>query len=109
MKLGGMIFDLDGTLADTMSVCLQAFQETLEYYGGNCISLDELFPMFGPNEEGILRKLLPDNCPRHFYITCPPMNDCIKPVKQLFPGIEELLDVLSNHRYSHSNRNWQVS
>jgi pyrophosphatase PpaX len=94
MKLRGIIFDLDGTLADTLGVCLQAFQETLQYYSGRSISLQELYPMFGPSEEGILRKLLPDQAedvyPRYLCSYERLHQECTQP----FPGIEELLDDL---------------
>lgn len=97
MKLDGMIFDLDGTLADTMPVCLQAFQETLLFFSGGSISLQELYPMFGPSEEGILRILLPDKgieaYPRYLSAYKRIHQDCM----QLFPGIEDLLDVLASH------------
>lgn len=94
MKLRGMIFDLDGTLADTMLVCLQAFQETLQYFGARSISLQELYPMFGPSEEGILRLLLPDHAEEayaRYLISYERLHqDCTTP----FPGIEALLDDL---------------
>ena len=94
MKLRGIIFDLDGTLADTMLVCLQAFQETLMHFNGGSISMQELIALFGPNEEGILRRLLPSHgleaypyflsCYEHCHLSC----------TQPFPGVETLLDHL---------------
>jgi len=35
MWLRGMIFDLDGTLGDTLPVCIQAFQRTFHHYLGH--------------------------------------------------------------------------
>lgn len=96
MDLDGVIFDLDGTLADTMSVCLQAFQETLQYYSGSCISLDELYPMFGPSEEGILRLLLPDQGPGAYHRYLASYQKFHQDCKHLFPGVDDLLDVLSS-------------
>lgn len=94
MKLRGLIFDLDGTLADTMLVCLGAFQETLQHYGEKRISLQELYPLFGPSEEGILRFLLPEQAGEaysHFLILYERLHqECTAP----FPGIETLLDDL---------------
>jgi phosphoglycolate phosphatase-like HAD superfamily hydrolase len=92
MKLRGIIFDLDGTLANTMEVCLLAFQDTLQKFDGRTISLQELFGLFGPSEEGILQRLLPNqgeeayryylNSYEHFHNACP----------EPFPGVEALLD-----------------
>jgi pyrophosphatase PpaX len=94
MKLLGIIFDLDGTLADTLPVCLRAFQETLEYYTARSISLQELYPLFGPSEEGILGKLLPEQAEEAYprYLISYERNHqvCTQP----FKGIEELLNEL---------------
>ena len=77
-----------------MEVCLLAFQETLLHYNAGTITLPELFLLFGPSEEGILRQLLPGHgpeayryflsCYERFHLTCP----------QPFPGVEALLDHL---------------
>lgn len=95
MKLAAVIFDLDGTLADTMGVCLQAFQETLLHYSGRSISLQELYPLFGPSEEGILRLLLPDQAPeayRRFLASYQRLHqNCTAP----FAGVDDLLSILA--------------
>ena len=59
MPLRGICFDLDGTLADTMPVCIQAFQATVERLSGRRPGEDEVSALFGINEEGMLEKLLP--------------------------------------------------
>ena len=94
MKLRGIIFDLDGTLADTMEVCLRAFQETLQYYDERTITLQELFTLFGPNEEGILRGLLPNHGAEayQYYLNC--YERCHDICTRPFLGVEELLDNL---------------
>lgn len=58
--LGGVIFDLDGTLGDTLPVCFAAFRATTVQFLGLEHTEDELRAMFGPTEEGILASLLPD-------------------------------------------------
>jgi len=94
MKLQGIIFDLDGTLADTMQVCLQAFQETLRHFNAPPIDLQELYTLFGPNEEGILRQLLPEHgqVAYSYFLACYERfhRSCTQP----FPGIDSLLDQL---------------
>jgi phosphoglycolate phosphatase-like HAD superfamily hydrolase len=94
VKLRGIIFDLDGTLADTMEVCLRAFHETLQHYVGRTLTLQELFTLFGPSEEGILRSLLPNYGVEayRYYLTCYERSHdvCTRP----FPGVEELMDHL---------------
>jgi pyrophosphatase PpaX len=64
MKLQGMIFDLDGTLADTIPVCIEAFQHTFQYYLGQAFTDRDIEAMFGPNEEGMLQRHLPNTWPQ---------------------------------------------
>jgi phosphoglycolate phosphatase-like HAD superfamily hydrolase len=58
MQLKGLIFDLDGTLGDTLPVCFAAFRETFRSYLGRDYDDREIRAMFGPNEEGIFQNLL---------------------------------------------------
>ena len=53
--LHGVIFDLDGTLADTLDVCIEAFQNAIEIHAGNRPTPDEVVALWGPTEEGVLR------------------------------------------------------
>jgi phosphoglycolate phosphatase-like HAD superfamily hydrolase len=59
MHLKGIIFDLDGTLADTLPVCIAAFRATILAFTGREYSDAEVNALFGPNEEGILRRVVP--------------------------------------------------
>ena len=94
MKLSGIIFDLDGTLADTMEVCLKAFQETLQHFDGRTISLRELYSLFGPSEEGILRHLLPNYGDEAYKYFLHSYERCHEACTRPFPGVEKLLDDL---------------
>ncbi len=58
--LRGFIFDLDGTLGDTLPVCYAAFRSTLAHFVGRTFTDREIAAMFGPCEEGILREWVPD-------------------------------------------------
>jgi phosphoglycolate phosphatase-like HAD superfamily hydrolase len=59
MSLQGVIFDLDGTLGDTLPVCFAAFRETFRHYLGREYSDREIRAMFGPTEEGIIQRMIP--------------------------------------------------
>jgi len=58
-SLRGVIFDLDGTLGDTLPVCFEAFRATFDRYLGRRFEDREIRAMFGPSEEGVLRQQLP--------------------------------------------------
>jgi phosphoglycolate phosphatase/pyrophosphatase PpaX len=58
--LGGVIFDLDGTLGDTLPVCFVAFRATFERFLGVTYTDEEIRAMFGPTEEGMFLARTPD-------------------------------------------------
>jgi len=60
MKLDGMIFDLDGTLGDTLPVCFAAFRRALRGFSNRPYTDEEIAALFGPSEEGMIRQLVPD-------------------------------------------------
>jgi len=89
-----LLVDLDGTLADTMPVCVSAVRATLAHHTGKVYSDAEILAQFGYNEEEVLRRTAPD-C----WQACVPTylreyerahSLCPAP----FPGILELLRAL---------------
>ncbi len=59
MPLRGVIFDLDGTIADTLPVCFAAFREVFQDALGRDYSDQEVRAMFGPASESLHRSSLP--------------------------------------------------
>ena len=59
MKLRGILFDMDGTLGDTLPICVQALQGTLSVFTHRGYTQEEIYAMFGPSEEGLLYKRIP--------------------------------------------------
>lgn len=97
-KIKAVIFDLDGTIANTLPLCIKAFRHAIEPYLNRPISDEEIIATFGPSEEGTITTLIPNyynqgvaDYQRHyeaFHDMCP------KP----FEGVKELLDTLqANH------------
>src|SRR5215831_18642478 len=60
MKLNGIIFDLDGTLGDTLPVCFKAFRHAILEYTGRSLTDQQIRATFGPSEEGIIRSQVPE-------------------------------------------------
>ena len=58
--LSGLVFDLDGTLADTLPVCFHAYRTVFARFLGQSFTDGEIAGLFGPNEEGIIRHVVPD-------------------------------------------------
>jgi len=59
MNIKTVIFDLDGTIANTLPLCIAAFKKSIEPLLGAEISEREIMATFGPSEEGTIRKLIP--------------------------------------------------
>jgi phosphoglycolate phosphatase/pyrophosphatase PpaX len=53
-----IIFDFDGTLADTLPICFYAFKYVFKEFDNRDISQEEIVGMFGPCEKGIILKNL---------------------------------------------------
>lgn len=51
-------FDFDGTIADTLSMCIKAFRKSVLPYIGYEISETEIAQMFGLNETGMIKKVV---------------------------------------------------
>jgi len=95
-KIKALIFDLDGTLANTLPLCILAFRNSVEPLINRSISDEEIISTFGPSEEGTIMALAPNHYEkgvteylRHYealHNMCP----------QAFDGIKEMLTFLQN-------------
>ena len=94
MQLKGIIFDFDGTLADTMPAILAGFRACFRQYLGEDYADQQIQSLFGPTEEGIIKQLIPgkwEECYAeylcHYRRLHPP---------QAFNGIREALKLLND-------------
>ncbi|TQR18531.1 HAD family hydrolase [Psychrobacillus soli] len=53
-----IIFDFDGTLANTLPICYYAFQSVFKEFDNKNLSPEDIRAMFGPSETGIIRENL---------------------------------------------------
>jgi len=53
-KIKALIFDLDGTLANTLPLCVAAFRKSVEPLLDRAISDEKIIATFGPSEEGTI-------------------------------------------------------
>lgn len=95
-KIKAVIFDLDGTLGNTLPLCISAFRRSIEPLINQTLSDEEIIATFGPSEEGTIMALVPEHYEKgissylEFYKQLHPM--CPVP----FAGIEDLLIALKN-------------
>ena len=53
-----IIFDFDGTLANTLPICYYSFQSVFNEFDNRNLSNEDIKAMFGPSETGIIRENL---------------------------------------------------
>lgn len=87
-------FDLDGTLADTIPMCIKAFCNSISPYTNHELSKEEILHTFGLNEIGMIKAVVGQNCEsaiQDFYYQYELLHH---EVTNVFPGIRKLLDFL---------------
>lgn len=90
-------FDLDGTIGDTIPMCISAFKKAIEPYVMRKLSEKEIIQTFGLNEEGMIRQVTDQNWEKaldDFYLYYTQMHEmCPRP----FSGIIELIQQLKRN------------
>jgi len=95
-KIKAVIFDIDGTLGNTIPLIIQAYRQAVEPLVRRPLSDDEIVATFGPSEEGSIRKIAHDDYKKgtaDFMRIYKELHDmCPHP----FDGITALLNTLKN-------------
>jgi pyrophosphatase PpaX len=99
-RIKAVIFDFDGTLADTLPVCFYAFQEVFKRFDNLDVSDEEIKAMFGPSETGIIRgNLLNGNHDQAIELYYQKYSDKHGDLVQENEEIRDLLQQLINKEY----------
>lgn len=95
-RLLGVIFDFDGTVADTLRLVISGFQEAVSAVGGPVLSDKDVYAYFGPTEAGMLRRAVGDRWEEAYrtYLTAYERDH--NAYDTLFEGIPELLALLKS-------------
>ncbi len=94
------IFDFDGTLADTIPLCREAFRRAVRELAGSTLTNEEIERQFGPDDLGVIQRLLPGKPELHergrqlFIRHYRELHPELAPAP--FPGAAELLRTLRN-------------
>jgi phosphoglycolate phosphatase/pyrophosphatase PpaX len=98
-NLKAIIFDLDGTLADTLPLCIKSFQLAFEEVTGIKYPESKITQFFGQTEEGIVKSLSPDNWQKCLdtYVRIYTENHHLCP--SIFDGTREILDFIKQNNF----------
>ncbi|MDA1312801.1 MAG: HAD family hydrolase [Acidobacteria bacterium] len=94
MNLRGLIFDLDGTLGDTLPICFDAFRVTFRHYLKREYNDKQIRAMFGPTEEGIFQDMFPGTWEDALGMYLREYRRAHATCREPFPGMPEALSLL---------------
>lgn len=92
--LKAVLFDLDGTVGDTLALCVEAFRAAMEPMVGYPLSDGEILGMFGPNDEGTIRNLVHDRWEEGVASYLSYYRKLHVRYPEPFPGVLDLLKLL---------------
>lgn len=87
-----IIWDLDGTIANTLPLCVKALKRAIEPLLGRVLSDAEIIDTFGPSEEGTIRALIPNQFERAMHDFLVIYRELHEMCSTPFDGITEILD-----------------
>lgn len=90
-----IVFDFDGTIADTSELCLRCFHDAWEPHVGHKMTDEEILATYGLPEEGMIRKLMPppwDGALNDLYKMYEELHPVLCPA--MFDGVGELISQL---------------
>jgi HAD superfamily hydrolase (TIGR01549 family) len=96
MKLKGIVFDLDGTLVDSLSTTFDAFNHGITTFGGRKHTPHEIMKYFGPGEGEIFAAILGEDKADAAYAACRDYTQANLGNVPLFEGVPELIESLKS-------------
>jgi pyrophosphatase PpaX len=61
MQIAGAIFDLDGTIVNTLPIVIEAFRGAITRFVDRSYTDEEITALFGPTEAGVIQRVIPDH------------------------------------------------
>ena len=90
-----VIFDLDGTIANTLPLCIAAFRASIAPLIQRNLSDEEIIATFGPSEEGTIMALAPDHYEQGLAAYMQKYAELHHTYPAPFDGISEILEILN--------------
>ena len=87
-------FDLDGTIGDTVPMCIRAFEKAVSPYAGHTLSEREITQTFGLNEVGMIKKVAGEKWREALHDFYPVYEKMHQSCPAPYEGIRELIETL---------------
>ena len=87
-------FDLDGTIGDTVPMCIRAFEKAVSPYAGHTLSEREITQTFGLNEVGMIKKVAGEKWREALHDFYPVYEEMHQSCPSPYEGIRELIKTL---------------
>ncbi|MBM4172523.1 MAG: HAD-IA family hydrolase [Ignavibacteria bacterium] len=87
----GIIFDVDGTLAETHDLIFASFNHVAEKYLNKRLSNEEIVALFGPTEEVILKEWMKENYDDAHTDYFSFYEENHNELANIFPGLQEIV------------------
>ena len=87
-------FDLDGTIGDTVPMCIRAFEKAVSPYAGHTLSEREITQTFGLNEVGMIKKVAGEKWREALHEFYPVYEEMHQSCPAPYEGIRELIKTL---------------
>ncbi len=91
-----VIFDLDGTIGNTLPLCIAAFRKAIEPLLGRNISDEEIVATFGPSEEGTIQALIPHQYEKGLVDYIQYYRELHDMCPEPFEGMQEIFEYLQS-------------
>ncbi len=93
-----VLFDMDGTLGDTLPLIIRSFRAAIEPYAGRAVTDEELIATFGPSEEATIKALIPEHYDEGLAAYFQSYKTLHAEYPNPFDGIGELLSYLKSKK-----------
>jgi HAD superfamily hydrolase (TIGR01509 family) len=97
-RYDAILFDLDGTLADTIPLIVSSFNAAVAPHAGRQFSLAEVIARFGPPDTGMLRRELPEELWQNAIETYHAHYETHHADVEVFEGVPQMLAALRETR-----------
>ncbi|WKB34645.1 HAD hydrolase-like protein [Terrilactibacillus sp. S3-3] len=82
MKLTTVLFDFDGTLADTLPLTFHGLKSVFRTFDDRAMDNDDILSMFGPTEDGIIERHLQNRDKKRRRLSITMLS-----IKKIMPGL----------------------